>query len=175
MKNNKKIPTAGFSLLEVLVSVSIFSIILLTIISFIFLIGYYNSKTKAERETWENGQRVLEQVINEIRRAKGIYTPTTTQNQLSLETTKYLPQDEVGTFIDFFVCGSALCVKKESQNPVALTSESVQISNLSFVQIANGLFPSVQITLTVGYKNPVGGPGGNVSVTLTSTASLRSY
>ncbi len=167
---NKK----GFSLLELVVSVAIFSVILLVVISFFLSTVASNSKTKADREVQENSRKALELITYEIKGAKSIYTPTTTANQLSLETSRYLPSDETDTFIDFFLCGTALCLKKESQNPIALTSDDVQVASLSFTQFLNGTKPSVQVNITVNYNSPANG-NNYASVTLTSTASLRSY
>lgn len=163
LKNNSK----GFSLLEVLVSLTIFSLILSAVVSFLLSMNASNLKTKADREALENAKGAIEQIAYEIRSAKSIYTPTTTENQLSLETSKYIPAGETNTFIDFFLCGSAICLKKESQEAIAITSSSVQITNLAFSQISTGGSPSVQIDLTVN--------SGASSTSLTSTASLRSY
>ena len=124
--------TVGFSIIELLVSISIFSIILLVMVSLLFSVNSSNSKTKAERETQENARRIMDTIIYEIKGAKSIYTPATTLTQLSLETTRYLPSDETNSFIDFFLCGLNLCFKKESQNPVILNSDSVEITSLSF-------------------------------------------
>ena len=165
----------GFTIVEILVSVAIFSIVLLAIISFILWMNYYNAKTKADREVSENARRILNVMTYEVRGAKSVYTPTTTSNQLSLEITRYLPSGESYSFIDFFICGSALCMKKESQNPIILNSESVEISLLTFSEILNGTKPSVKINLTVNYKNPNNDSGNYASVSLTSTASLRRY
>ena len=156
---NKK----GLTLVEVVVFVAVFSIILLVVVSSLFWMSSSGFKTKADREAGENARRVLEIMNYEIRGAKSIYTPTTTSNQLSLETSRYLSVGENGTFVDFFLCGSAICFKKESQNPISLTSDSVQVTNLQFSQVLNGTIPSIKINLTVS------------SVTLTSTASLRNY
>lgn len=165
----------GFTIVEILVSLGIFSIVLLAIVSFILWMNYYSAKTKADREVADNARSILNIMTYEIGGAKSIYTPTTTSNQLSLETTRYLPQDESDTFIDFFLCGSALCLKKESQNPIVLTSDSVEISSLSFTQIVNATVTSIQINVTVSYKNANSATGNNASVNLVSTASLRSY
>ncbi len=163
----------GFTILEVVVSVAIFSMVSLAIVSFFIWMNISNNKTKADREAGENARAALDQVTYEIKSAKSIYTPTSTANQLSLETTRYLPSDETTTFIDFFLCGSAICVKKESQNPIAITSDSVQVTGLTFSQILNGTFPSVKIDLTVSY--PGSDQNSSALTNLTSTASLRSY
>ncbi len=172
---NKYKNKAGFTLVEVLVSLSVFFIILLAINSLLFLMTNSNSKTKANREVIDNARRAIEIITYEIKGAKSIYTPTTTANQLSLETLRYLPVDENNTFIDFFLCGSAICFKKESQSLVSLTSDIVQVANLSFSQILNNGKPSIKINLTVDYINPNNNPNYSASVTLTSTVSLRNY
>jgi len=161
----------GFSLLEIVISVAIFSIILFAVVSIFLSMNNSNLKTTASREVSENVRMAIEKITYEIRSAKSIYTPTTTASQLSLETSKNLPGGETNTFIDFFLCGSAICFKKESQDPVAITSNSVQITNLTFSQILTGSKPSVQIDLTAN-----SGSGVNYSsINIKSTASLRSY
>lgn len=157
----------GFSLLEIVISVALFSIILLLLVSSLMSMNTSNLKTTADREASENARRALDEITYEIRSAESIYTPTTTASQLSLETSRYLPSGETDTFIDFFLCGTAICLKKESQDPIALTSDSVQVTNLVFSQISTGGKPSVQIMLTVNYLNS--------SAVLTSTASIRTY
>src|SRR3989344_4199286 len=125
----------GFSIIELLVSISIFSIILSVVISFLISASLSNTRSRVDREAQENARRVMDAITYEIRNSKSIYTSTTTSNQLSLETAKYLPADETTTFIDFFLCGTDLCLKKESQNNVILNSDSVEVTSLSFTQI----------------------------------------
>ena len=170
LKNKNK----GFSLLEILISVAIFSMILLAIVSFFLSMNTSNLKTEADREVSENARRALEEITYEIRSAKSIYTPTTTTNQLSLETSRYLSTGENTTFIDFFLCGSAICFKREFQDPIALTSDSIEVTNLEFSQISTGVNPSVQVSLTVNSLNS-NNDAKSSSITLKSTASLRSY
>lgn len=165
----------GFSLLEVVVSIAIFSFILLATISFIFWMQASSAKTKAQGQTQENAKRALDVIAYELRGAQSIYTPTTTQSQLSLETPRYAQGGQPSAFIDFFLCGQSLCLKKESQEPVAITSESVAVTALAFTNIANGTSSSVQISITVSNKNPANQPADASTVTLTSTVALRGY
>jgi len=168
---NIKYKDKGFTLVEILVSLAIFSIILLTLVSSFLAMSNSILKTKADMEVSENARRVLNEITYEIRSAKSVYTPTTTTNQLSLETSRYLPSGEDSTFIDFFLCGTAVCLKKESQDSIALTSNSVQVTSLTFSQVSTGGNPSVQVNLTVNYQDS----NNPSSITLTSTASLRGY
>lgn len=158
----------GFTLIEILVSLATLSLILLAVNSFFFLTTNANKKTKDDGEALDNARRAMEIITYEIKGGVGIYSPTTTANQLSLETHRYLQNNESTTYIDFFICGQAICFKKESQSPISLTSDNVQVENLSFSQISNNGKPSIKIDLTVNSNN-------NSSVSLSSIVSLRNY
>jgi len=167
LKNRKK----GFSLLEILISLSLFFLIFSAVISFLFSMNIFNLKIKTDSEVSEAAKSVLEKIIYEIRSAKSVYTPTTTSNQLSLETTRYLPEGESTTFVDFFRCGEqleAICFKRESEEPIIITPSSIKITEISFIQISETKSPSIQIVLAAAFVNREG-----ASIRLTSTVSLR--
>ena len=105
----------SFTLTEMLVYVAVLAIIVLAVSSFFLWTTRSNTKTRAMREALDNSRRAMEIMSSEIKEAKSIYAPTTTSTQLSLETTKYLPAGEETTYIDFYLCGTQLCLKKESQ------------------------------------------------------------
>jgi len=176
MKNKQK----SFTLIEVLIYIAVLAIIILAVSAFFLWAIRSNVKTKAMREVLDNARRAMEIMTYEIREAKSVYTPTSIfdshPGQLSLEIKRYLPAGETITYIDFYLCGSQLCLKKESQNPIALTSDRVEISSLIFSQVATtSTIPSIQINLKVNYKAPAQKPEYQASFTATSTASLRSY
>ncbi len=170
---NKK--NKGFTLMEVLVYIGILVLILAAIFSFLIWSIRSSAKARVMRETSDNARRAMETIIYEIKGARAVYFPTTTSTQLSLETIHYLPENERTTYIDFYICGTQLCLKKESQNPIALTSDKVEVTNLFFTPVVTGLIPSVQIEIEIDYKNPHNRPEYQASVNLKSTASLRSY
>ncbi len=85
-------------------------------------------------------------------------------------------EKENTSYVDFYLCEKRLCLKKEGQDPVALTSDKVEINHLQFFQIATtSTTPSIQISLGVDYKAPGNKPEYQASINTTSTASLRSY
>lgn len=171
MRNKK-----GFTVIEIIIYTAVLSIILLAIISFFIWVIQSNNKAKAMRETLNNTRRAMEIMTYEIKEAKSIYMPTTTTTQLSLETKKYLPEREETSYIDFYLATTTLYFKKESQNPIALTSDNVEVKTLIFNQISTTTtYPSVQINLEIEYKNPNNRPEYSASVNVTSTASLRTY
>ncbi len=170
----------SFTLIEVLIYIAVLSIIILIVSAFFLWAIRSNAKTTAMREVLDNARRAMEIMTHEIKEAKSVYAPTSVfdshPGQLSLEAKRYLPTGENTTYIDFYLCGSRICLKKESQNPIALTSDRVEISSLVFSQVATtSTTPSIQINLKVDYKAPAQKPEYQASFVATSTASLRSY
>ena len=166
----------GFTLIELLIYVSVLILIISAAGSLFLSASRSGRKAKAARETIDNTRRAIEIMTHEVREAKSIYTPTSVlssgNGQLSLETTKYCPEGEISTYIDFYICEQRLCLKKENQNPVALTSDRVEIENLEFYQIATS---SIQISLKINYKSLSTRPEDHFSINTTSTVSLRAY
>ena len=160
----------GFTLIELLVYIAIFSIIIGVTVSFILWLVQSNVKAKVMRETMDNAERIMRTVTKELKEAKSIYSPTSSATQLSLETTRYLPDGESISYIDFYLCESRFCFKKESQDPSYLTSDNVEIVNLVFTQIGAS---SIKIDLTVDYMDIDGKPEYISSISLSSTVSLR--
>lgn len=161
----------GFTFVEILIYTAIVSIVLLLVSSFVFYLMVSDRQSRADREIGENARRVLEQMVYEINGAKSVYAPTTSANQLSLETSQYLPSGENTTYIDFFICDLKVCLKKESQPPIPLTSDNVEVNALQFTRVSNNGYESIKINISVTYK----GIANNVQpqISITSVASLR--
>jgi len=157
---------AGFTLIEILVYIGTLSIILSALSFFIVWSVHSANKAKAMREALYNTRRSIEIMTHEIREAK-IISSSSTATHIYLENT---------TTTEFYLVASNLYQKTGSLEPVALTSNNVEVKNLEFKQVATATStPSIQISLTINYKNPVNLPEYGASVNTTSTASLRSY
>lgn len=165
----------GFTLIESLVYIGILIIIVGIVFSFLIWCVNLASKIKVAREVSDNARRAMEIMVYEIKGARAVYTPTSSSTQLSLETLHYLPVGENTTYIDFYLCGTQLCLKKESQNPITITSDAVEVTNLVFTRVVTDQISSVQVELKIDYKNTSSRPEYQASVDLKSTASLRSY
>lgn len=167
----------SFTLIEVLVYIAVLVIVMVAISSFLVWAIEINAKARATKETLDNARRSMEIMIYEIKESENIYDSTSAfdshPGQLSLKTGNHLPTGENSSYIDFYICDDHLCFKKESQDPIVLTSERVEITNLVFSQIITDQIPSVQINLTVDYKNPSGRTEYQASSTLRSVVSLR--
>ncbi|MDO8424314.1 MAG: prepilin-type N-terminal cleavage/methylation domain-containing protein [bacterium] len=170
----------GFTLIEILVYIGVLVIVVLAVSSFFLWTIRSNAKSKAEIETLESARVAMGILTSEIREANSVYSPTSvflsSGGQLSLETAKYLPAGETTSFIDFYLCAKRLCLKKEGQDPVALTSDRTEIESLEFFQVlTTSTAPSIKIDLKINYKTSSAGPGFKASASLSSTAALRSY
>jgi type II secretory pathway pseudopilin PulG len=174
MKSSQK--QLGFTLMEALLYMAILVVILSVVVSLFLWAVRSQAKAQATRTVADNTRNVVQVMLREIREAHSLYTPTmTASNQLSLETRQDVPSGETSTYLDFFLCGTRVCLKREFQNPIALTSEQVQVTNLKFVEVSTGSVPSVQIIFDMVYDNPNNKPELDVSVQIQTTSSMRSY
>lgn len=164
----------GFTLIEVVAYVAVLGIIGTSILAvFLWSIKTY-TKSQVMQETAWNAKRAMDVMVQEIREAESIYSPTTSGSQLSLETTKYTAPGHLTSFIDFSLCEEKLCLKRESQDPAVLTSSNVRVTGLSFQEVRTiASRPSVQVTMSVEYKNPNNRPELSSFVELRSVASMR--
>jgi type II secretory pathway pseudopilin PulG len=165
----------GISLIEVLVYIGVFSLVMTIVVSFVFWFIRSNTKAKVMREVLDSSKRVMEMITQEIKESDYVYLPTTSATQLSLKTRKYPASGEEFSYLDFYLCDSRICLKKESQDPIYLTPENIEVNNLVFTQIMSGDYLSIRINLGLNYNNINNRPEYEASVDLTSTASSRSY
>ena len=166
----------GFTIIEIVVYVAVLGLLVSAIASFFLWASNVSAKNQAMAEVLNNVQRALSTITAEIRKAKTVYTPTTFTAQLSLETRDSLGVGETSGFVDFFLCGEQLCLKRESQPVLAITSDKVVVSYLSFTAINySSTTASVQVGLKVDYKGGAGKAERQAVFSATSTAALRPY
>jgi len=100
--------------------------------------------------------------------AKSIYEPTTSANQLSLETEKYISVGEESSYIDFVLCGTSVCFKKEFAEPSAINSDNIEIQNIIFEKVSSD---SVKIIISARYKTER--PEFQSEINLETSACIR--
>jgi prepilin-type N-terminal cleavage/methylation domain-containing protein len=169
----------GFSLIEVLIYIAIVAV-LITVVSGTFLWLVKNqTKANAIQETTDNAAFLMAVISREIRSAQQVYLATTVLNndlgQLSLKTMQSAPSGETVTYIDFYLCGHQLCLKREGAGPIILSSDKVEIEQLKFNRIVTGQRESLEAILALSFVNPKNRPEKEVSLTLNSVTSLGGY
>lgn len=168
----------GYTLVELLLYVAVVTLIIAAI-SVLLLWGIrLRAKTQVQEEVLKQAERAMAVMLREIREAQSVYAPTsafaTSTGQLSLQTLRHIPEGEGSGYIDFFLCGTRICIKKESQNPAAITSENVLLDSLVFDFIGGETdFPSLRISMTAQYSTQSQRPEYQAVVTLRSSAALR--
>jgi type II secretory pathway component PulJ len=158
----------GFTMVEMLIYIATLVLVVGTVTTILVWMVRANSQVHVRNEVVANVEHALSVMTNEIRETQSIYTPTmTTSSQLSLQTQKNLPAGETSTYVDFFLCGTRLCIKRESQSPIAITSEKVEIQSLEFTKVQTGSASSMHIVMGASYLT--------ASTTAQATVSLRAY
>ena len=158
----------GFTLVEMLMYIFTLVLVVGTVTTILVWMLRANSQVHVRNEVVENVGHALALMASEIREAQGVYTPTmSASSQLSLQTRKNPPAGETSTYVDFFLCGTRICVKREAQAPQAITSEKIKIESLEFTQVKTGPAPSIRIISAASYLT--------ASATVQATASLRVY
>ncbi len=177
--NKKLFQKTGFTLIELIIYIAVFVIVITLITVFVFNFIRVQAKIKASKEVTEGSQRALEVITRQIKRAQGIYLPTSSfdshPGQISVETQENKPSEEDITYSDFYLDeNNRLCLKQEGAAGIPLTSEKIKINNLIFNRlIDSNNNQSIRIELSAIYNDQSGITAYKATSTLISTVSLR--
>ncbi len=172
LKNKKD----GFTLIEIIIYIILFSIIATA--SVVFIISLLTSYQKAQnkKSTINESQIALKIILSEIELSQRIYTPTSifgsNLGQLSLQTTQNIPADETSGFVDIYLNNGKIWLKREGQPALALTSDKNLVTNLNFTHLdSNTNYESVKLVIDIESRE--GKPETKARTSLTSTATPR--
>lgn len=166
--------------------VIVYTALLIVVISYVvfFAINIFNaeSKSRARREVVLATERGLRSITEEIRRAHGVYEPTSVfddaNGQLSLVSiSNIIPADEAYGYVDFFLSDGVIYRKIEGQSAEAMTSPNVSVTELTFEHINQGtpeIFPE-SVRVRVEAENRTANLELQSSFEAESAASPRGY
>jgi type II secretory pathway pseudopilin PulG len=165
---NKK----GFTLVEMILYVSVCSILLLTISTYLsFLLGA-RIRSQAITEVNQQGFRAMNLVALTVRNGRSIEVPVVgaTTTTLSLTTKDALLNPTV-----FDVASGTLRIREGAGQPVPLTNSRVVISNLFFQNLSSTSSAEriIRISFTLDYKNLSGKDEYAFTKTFTESATMR--
>lgn len=152
MKHTRR--SAGYTLIELLLYIAISSILLSSITVFAGLVVEARVKNQSIAEVDQQGARAMEIITQTIRNATSITAPAAgaSANQLTL----VVPTGALSPTV-FNLSGSTLQITEGAGAAVALTTNEVQISNLTFKNVTRSGTPGiVQISFTVDRTNTSG-------------------
>ncbi len=176
----------GFTLVELLVAMTVFSFMLLIItVGFINIVHIHNQAVAANNAE-DNGRTALDEVVRAIRNSSGMSSIANGPNvTLCLEkpdggqqTVYYVPP-HVSTSPGILTRGSSdTCDMPPAGDPSvqAITSDVVTVSDFTATSSSAGTAkPPVNLSLTVASNNGTAGVGSGASVQCGPTAADRTF
>lgn len=163
---NKK----GFSLLETIIYIAIFSMIITTIVSFGTNMTTSRLNNQNILEVNDQGRNVMKTITQTLRNGSQINSPTTSNTSSSLSLVTSLPATSPTVFSE---SGGVLYVTEGTGSQIALTNNKVIVSNLLFSNFSRPNTPNIiKISFTITNANP-SGMSGTYSFTFNGSAQLR--
>lgn len=162
----------GFTLVELVLYVSICSILLLTISSFLsFLLGA-RVRSQAISEVNQQGFQAMSLITQTIRNGRSIQVPGigTSSSTLSITTSNALLNPTI-----FDVSSTTLRVKEGSKTAILLTNSRVKLSALTFQNVSSSSSTEkiIRISFTLDAVNQGGRSEYSFTKSFSGSATLR--
>ena len=142
----------GFTLLELLLYVSILGAVMLATVTFFGTVTTARVKNQSIAEVNDQGAHAMDLVLQTIRNATSITAPAAAGSAASL--TLVVPTGSLSPTI-INLNGTALQVKQGSAAAVPLTSDDVQIPSITFKNVTRSGTPGiVQVSFVMKRTNP---------------------
>lgn len=174
MRATKLIPYArgeGFSLVEILLSIGIAALILVSLSFALSQVLESRVKQQVIAEVEQQGVQVIQLITQSIRNANSINSPSisTSDTTLSLNVVEAAADPTL-----FNLSSGVIQIKEGTASPVALTAAPVTASDLTFSNLSQTGTPgTVRIQFTLTYSNPAGRQEYDYSKTFYASASIR--
>lgn len=174
IRKSKKL-NRGITLIELLVYISISTLIILSIFTFVVSLIKAQAKVSMERETWESSQRAIDQITRELQKATVINEEVSSfdvnPGVLDFETYQYDNDDIINMKV--YESGNRIYIQTTTYND-AMTSDDIDITNLTFelFSSANGV-KNIKTTITAEKNKKILGSNFNASSTLTRSVTIR--
>jgi prepilin-type N-terminal cleavage/methylation domain-containing protein len=155
----------GFTLIEILIYVAIFSMIVGALFAFSFSFDGSRLQSQLMLEVNDQGTSLIRTITQSIRGAVLVDTPMVgaIAETLSINTKNPISNPTV-----FFINNEALYVSEGASAQIALTNNKVKITNLVFSNVSRPATPGViRIRFTLANKE------GKYSVDFYGTAAIR--
>lgn len=167
----KSRPEQGFTLIELLLYVVVVSSLLLAVSGFFVLATEARIKNQAVAEVNQQGIAAMEYITQTLRNATDVTSPAPAASAATLSAV--VPTASLSP-AQFSLSGTALQVKEGAAATITLTSDEVQISSLSFTNLARAGTPDViRVSFIISRANPNNRTEYNYQKTFKTTVSRR--
>lgn len=163
----------GFTLIEILLSISITTAMLLLVVSFSFMLIQSRIKNQTVSEIEQQGAQIMQLMLQTIRDADAVITPSTgnTSSFLLIDTSDVLHSPVI-----FDISGGTIRITEGSSSPLSLSNDRVDISNLVFYNTSRStVTDAVHIQFTLTHTNPRERQEYTYTETFSSGATVRFY
>lgn len=162
---------AGFTLVELLLYISIASVMLLAISAFLSVLLESRIKNQTVAEVEQQGLQVMQRITHVARNASGINTPTQGASATSLSLATYTG---VTNPTVFDLSAGTIRVKEGASAVVSLTNSKVTASELTFQNLTRtGTAGAVHVQFTLSYVNTSGNNAYSYTKTFNAGVALR--
>ena len=137
----------GFSLIEIIVYVAIFSILVVVLASFLNSITSTRLHSQIVLEVNDQGSSAIKTIAQTLRNASSVNSPTMGSIASSLSVLTVSPATSPTVFSE---SGGVLYITEGSGSPVALTNNKVVVSNLTFSNFSRSSTPDIiKVSFTI--------------------------
>lgn len=163
--------TAGLTLVELLLYVSLSSIILLTTIFFLGSLLDARIKNQTITEVEQQGMQIVHIMTQALRNAENVGSPAQGASAAAL-TLDVIPVLADPTIFD--VQSGVIRIQEGTAAPIPLTNGRITASALTFQNLSRTGTPgTIRIQFTLSHKNPSGKNEYSYAKTFTASATLR--
>jgi len=162
----------GFTILEMLLYVSICSVLLLSLCVFLVFLLESRTKNQSIADVNQQGQQVMQLITQTIRNARTVDAPQVGQTSQTLTLTV---NDTLLSPTVFDLESGIIRIQEASGPNILLTNSHVTASSMLFRNISSASSSDriVEISFTIDYKNPSGRNEYSFGKTFTGSATLR--
>lgn len=141
---------SGFSLIEMVVYISILALMLMVVLQVVFSITRSQRVIISVRNIENSATASLERVEREARGADSIVTASSTLGT-SPGVLVFSSRDENGNTrtVEFYVTGESLRLKENGVDTGALTSSSTRVTSLIFTRFASSTVEGIRTDITL--------------------------
>jgi len=168
----------GFTLYEMLIYIALFLMLSVLVTGLVIQLLQTGFRMSRSREVLTGVGTVYQALFEEARFARSVYAPTSifssNSGQLSFETAVSPPAGETTTYSDFYVDNGRIFLKKESQQPQALTSERVRVTKFRIMWL-NPVSTSESLRIAIAAEHRFAPGNEDSSFSATSSITLRRY
>lgn len=170
-KTSNNIQKKAFTLVETLLYISLTSLILISISAFLGTLMSIRGRNQSISEVDQQATQILQFLSRTIQTAESINAPSqgVTLDSLSLQTSNPALNPTI-----ISLSGSTLQLQEGGNTPIVLSSNLVNISNVSFTNVmVHTDTPSIRFSFTISFNNPDGRKELDISKTYYGTATIR--